>query len=120
MTTFNPTPRRLIHDPKVPTEAEFNAILKESFTATVRAVLGGSPGDALLFYLDFSSSGDPAELVEKMRDVIGSGSPVIERLILKDLYDRLMLPYAERANPEFIAEVESARARHARGGARRG
>ncbi len=97
------------HRDSVSPDEKFNALLKESFESTIRTVLGETAGAALLFYVDFSSVPDPMLRLASLRTVMGLGSPVIEKLMLSDLYGKLNLTYDGQENPDLETEVERAR-----------
>lgn len=64
-------------------------LLKEIVSTTLKDVLGESPAEALIFHLGESSTlHDPRDFSKNLERVIGPGAVVIEKLIVKSLYER--------------------------------
>lgn len=82
------------------------------------SVLGNEPKQAVYHYLSSIHGLDREQIPEKvdgfsagMRKALGSASKVIERLILKKLFQRLGSNFKETSNLEFIDYVAEAKRR---------
>lgn len=79
-------------------------------------VLGKSGRDAVYFHLESLYSlrkedvlEKPDVFVESLRKIFGMGAGVIEKAILKSLYDKLGLDYREKENWNFVAYLNEAK-----------
>ncbi len=67
-------------------DKEFDRLLEGCVSSTLQGVLGETPAAALLFHLgSLGSNIDPKGLASSLERVLGGGSVVIEKLILKNL-----------------------------------
>jgi hypothetical protein len=70
----------------------FYPMLKESVEETLGGVLGTNVSHALLHYVPLpSSSEELKDFQSALATVLGTGSAVVERLIVRDLYKRMGL-----------------------------
>jgi hypothetical protein len=95
----------------------FNELLLDCIDEGL-SILGNEPKLAVYQYLSSIHALDREEIPEKvdefsagMRKALGSASKVIERLILKKLFQKLGTNFRETANLEFIDYVMDARRR---------
>lgn len=79
-------------------------------------VLGKSGRDAVYFHLQnlYSLKKEdvlekPEAFVESLRKIFGAGAKVIEKAILKSLYDKLGLNYEEKENWNFVTYLNEAK-----------
>jgi hypothetical protein len=78
--------------------------------------LGESPKQAILFHLENSFKIKREEIPRNLTEfkkalekIFGPGTPYLEKLILKKLYDKLNLEWEnlETENPDFLNSVEN-------------
>jgi hypothetical protein len=88
----------------------FDDLMNETVETTVRQILGEGAGQALLFHLGAKpSTSDGLEFSERLKRIVGKGAPVVEILILRSLYERIGMNYAEAPEKSFEQEVRRAR-----------
>ena len=95
----------------------FNELLLDCIAEGL-SVLGNEPKQAVYQYLSSIHALDREQIPEKvdefsagMRKALGSASKVIERLILKKLFQKLGSNFRETSNLEFIDYVMDAKRR---------
>ena len=90
-------------------EKAFLSMLQLSVNEGVQAALG----QAILGILSgqglFANLTDPKEFHRKLQTVFGNGATVIEKIIIKDLFRKLSLPYASEATFSYGDDLERAR-----------
>jgi hypothetical protein len=65
-------------------------LLDETVARTLRQVLGDAPATALIYHVGVSASVSGAEkFSDALRRIVGSGSVVVEKLIVKELYSQI-------------------------------
>lgn len=96
-------------------EATFEKHLKSAMDDGL-AVLGESVRDVIYYYIERDRGlarqefpGRFTELHEYLRDVFGGGAKIIEKLIAKNLYDRLGLAFEEQDDwtlPDYVNQAK--------------
>lgn len=85
-----------------------NEVLRECLEDTLRDTLGYSPAQALIYNLNFQPRGELAtEISNQMRQLLGSGALVLERMISKSIYDRLGVNIEEGATLDLASTVNT-------------
>ena len=69
-----------------------------------QAILGILSGQGL-----FDNVSDPKEFHRKLQTVFGNGATVIEKIIIKDLFRKLSIPYASQDYFNYGDDLERAR-----------
>lgn len=80
-------------------------ILCESIIDGIRAALGTSSMKAILFHLGPVQLENPKEFHIKLFLIFGKGTEVLEKIIVKELFRRLSLPYEEKRVFDFEGYV---------------
>ena len=90
-------------------ERFFSSMLQHSVNEGVKAALG----QAILGILSdqglFDKVTDPKEFHRKLQTVFGNGATVIEKIIIKDLFRKLSLPYTSQDSFNYGEDLERAR-----------
>lgn len=90
-------------------EKAFASMLHHSVSEGVKAALG----QAILGILSgqglFDNVSDPKEFHRKLQTVFGNGATVIEKIIIKDLFRKLSIPYASQDYFNYGDDLERAR-----------
>ncbi|SRR6266849_5967130 len=69
---------------------DFDELLDETVANTLGQVLGNEPANALMFHMGAKASASGAKAFSgALERVTGSGSVIVEKLIIKSLYSRL-------------------------------
>jgi|GEM_PF-3095662 len=87
----------------------FEDILYYSILEGMRNLLGEECMRAALYHLRFTRYTSPQEFHEKLVKVFKEGAITIERIIVKEMYSRIDLPYVETAQFDFIQYCELAK-----------
>ncbi|HEV2227087.1 MAG TPA: hypothetical protein VGR56_09835 [Nitrososphaerales archaeon] len=73
---------------------------------TLRAVLGDSPAEALLYYLEPTGKGsDPKALSKELHQLLGSGASMVEMIVVKSLYQAFGENFEGPRNLDFAASM---------------
>jgi len=97
---------------KYPSEeasGELRSIVKETIDGSLRDLLGEDGKTAALFHLqvpDYESN--PKEFHVHLGGVFNRGAPVIERMIVRDVYKRLNMRFDEEANFDYESAMRFA------------
>ncbi|HZY47780.1 MAG TPA: hypothetical protein VFE96_08300 [Candidatus Bathyarchaeia archaeon] len=87
----------------------FSSMLHHSIGEGVKAALG----QAILGILSdqglFDNALDPKEFHRKLQTVFGNGATVIEKIIIKELFRKLSLPYSSSDFFSYSEDLERAR-----------
>ena len=88
----------------------FSEEFYESVVAGLKNVIGESPMKAAIYHIGFSrSTASPEEFSGGLRRVFGPGSAVLEKIVAKELYQRLGLRFQDANNFDFASYVKRAR-----------
>lgn len=69
---------------------DFDELLEETVTTTLGQVLGNEPANALMYHMGAKASASGAKAFSgALERITGSGSVIVEKLIVKSLYGRL-------------------------------
>jgi hypothetical protein len=94
---------------KLAQEKTFSSMLQLSIGEGVRAALG----QAILGVLNgqglFNEATDPKEFHRKLQSVFGNGAGVLEKVIVKDLFRKLNIPYNSQERFDYGEALERAR-----------
>ncbi|HWY28491.1 MAG TPA: hypothetical protein VNW25_04440 [Candidatus Sulfotelmatobacter sp.] len=94
---------------KLAQEKTFSSMLQLSIGEGVRAALG----QAILGVLNgqglFNEATDPKEFHRKLQSVFGNGAGVLEKVIVKDLFRKLNIPYNSQDRFDYGEALERAR-----------
>jgi len=88
---------------------EFSNTLHESILDVLKNVLGEPSVKAILFHLEPVQLENPKEFHIKLSSIFGEGAEILEKIIIKELFQRLNLPYEERSGFDFENNVEQAK-----------
>ena len=90
-------------------EKTFSSMLQLSIGEGVRAALG----QAILGVLNgqglFDEATDPKEFHKKLQSVFGNGAVVLEKVIVKDLFRKLNIPYNSQERFDYGEALEKAK-----------
>jgi hypothetical protein len=90
-------------------ESTFSSMLQLSIGEGIRAALG----QAILGVLNgqgfFNEATDPKEFHRKLQSVFGTGATVLEKIIVKDLFRKLNVPYDSQERFDYGNALERAR-----------
>ena len=94
---------------KLAQEKTFSSMLQLSIGEGVRAALG----QAILAVLNgqglFNEATDPKEFHRKLQSVFGNGAGVLEKVIVKDLFRKLNIPYNSQEHFDYGEALERAK-----------
>jgi hypothetical protein len=94
---------------KLAQEKTFSSMLQLSIGEGVRAALG----QAILGVLNgqglSNEATDPKEFHRKLQSVFGNGAGVLEKVIVKDLFRKLNIPYNSQERFDYGEALERAR-----------
>ena len=94
---------------KLAQEKTFSSMLQLSIGEGVRAALG----QAILGVLNgqglFNEATDPKEFHRKLQSVFGSGAGVLEKVIVKELFRKLNIPYNSQERFDYGEALERAK-----------
>ena len=92
------------------TSTNNSRILSECFLGGIRKVLGDSPTKAVLFRVQFTQCiDDPEGFHRNLTSIFGEPAAIIEKAMIKELFQRIGLPYEDGPNFEFISYVNLAK-----------
>ena len=90
-------------------EKVFSSMLQHSVNEGVKAALGQAILGILTDQGLFDKVTDPKEFHRKLAMVFGNGATVIEKIIIKDLFRKLSLPYISQDYFNYGDDLERAR-----------
>jgi hypothetical protein len=91
-------------------EFKFFEVLHECILDGLESVLGKSCTRAIVFHIELGDYIDDAgEFHRNLYALLGLGALVLEKVIVKELFRRLDIPYEERGNFDFAGCVNEAR-----------
>jgi hypothetical protein len=94
---------------KLAQEKTFSSMLQLSIGEGIRAALG----QAILGVLNgqglFNEATDPKEFHKKLQSVFGNGATVLEKVIVKDLFRKLNIPYNSQERFDYGEALEMAK-----------
>ncbi len=67
---------------------------------------------ATLFYVGLNQSSEPDEFHKQLLSVFGVGAITLEKVIVRELYSRLSMPFDESGEFDFARYVNRARAQY--------
>ncbi len=83
-------------------EESYDLIVRTSIADGLRNLLGESAATATLYHLQFHSTiGSPKLLSEKLHSLFRDGAEIIERIIVKELFQNLALSYEDSSHFDF-------------------
>jgi len=90
-------------------EKTFSSLLRDSIGDGIRGALGQAILGVLTDQGLFDKASDPKEFQKKLQSVFGNGATVIEKVIIKDLFRRLNIPYSSQGPFNYGEALEMAR-----------
>jgi hypothetical protein len=88
---------------------KFSDILRACVETGLRNVLGEGSMHSVLFYLQLDQlEQNPRELHNKLYSIFKDGAVILEKVVVKELYQRLDMLYVEREAFDFEEYVKSA------------
>ena len=90
-------------------EKAFSSLLRDSIGDGIRGALGQAILGVLADQGLFDKASNPKEFQMKLQSVFGNGAIVIEKVIIKDLFRKLNIPYAPQGPFDYGEALESAR-----------
>jgi len=94
---------------KIELKPEFCQILHESILEALENALGGSGLKVVLLNVDLARyTNNPAELHRNLYHLFNEGALILEKVIVKELFRRLGLPYEEKDDFDFARHVNHA------------
>lgn len=87
----------------------FSSMLQLSVNEGVKSALGQAILGILSGQGMFDNILDPKEFHRKLQTVFGNGATVIEKIIIKDLFHKLSLPYTSQDSFNYGDDLERAR-----------
>ena len=90
-------------------EKVFSSMLQLSVNEGVKAALGQAILGILTDQGLFNNLTDPKEFHRKLQTVFGGGATVIEKIIIKDLFRKLSVPYTSQDYFNYGDDLERAR-----------
>jgi len=94
---------------KIELEPKFCQILHESILDGLENALGGSGLKVVLLNIDLARyTNNPAELHRNLHGIFNEGASILEKEIVKKLFQRLGVPFEEKSDLDFAAYVKHA------------
>jgi hypothetical protein len=90
-------------------EKTFSSLLRDSIGDGIRGALGQAILGVLTDQGSFEKASNPKEFHAKLQSVFGNGAIVIERVIIKDLFRKLNIPYTSQGPFDYREALERAR-----------
>jgi hypothetical protein len=94
---------------KLEQEKVFSSLLRDSIGDGIRAALGEAILGVLAEQGLFDNASNPKEFHRKLQTVFGNGAIVIEKVVIKDLFRKLALPYISQEPFNYGDALEEAR-----------
>ncbi|MGQ9545323.1 MAG: hypothetical protein ACUVQX_06005 [Candidatus Bathycorpusculaceae bacterium] len=89
---------------------KFSEVFHETIVDVLEDILGERGMKAILFHVELGDYlEDPAKLHRDLCTMFGVGAKHIEKVMVKELFRRLNLPFEEKENFDFGKTVEQAR-----------
>ena len=89
---------------------KFHQVLRECIEDGLRNIVGESGMKAVLFRIEFGQFIDnPEEFHRDLCLIFNDGAVILEKVITKELFRRLSLPYEERDDFDFATYVDRAK-----------
>jgi hypothetical protein len=98
----------------------FAAVLRDSISAGMSRVIGVEGTQSMLYYIDLPGSDNPEKFHERLKEIFGSGTAALERVILQELYQMTGVSHASVNEGDFVNKVELARRMFEEAAARKG
>lgn len=95
-------------------ESGFEPVLRNSMISALRNVLGEGGMNAVLFHTGLNKTNDTQAIHVKLSSLFGQGTPVLERAIVKELFDEIKIPYHDSNQFDFLGELDDAYQRFAK------
>jgi len=97
-------------------DLEFSNVFLESLDETLNQILGKTPANMVYYYLQRYFSLRKKKIPAKLRDFaealekfFGTEALLIEKILVKNLYAKFEMDFAEREDFDFVEQVDSAR-----------
>ena len=90
-------------------EKAFSSLLIDSISESLEHALGPDVLEILSSKGLLDNSDNPQRFEGQLRSIFFDGAKVLERLIVKDLYRKLGIPYDSAARFEFSKSIETAK-----------
>jgi hypothetical protein len=96
-------------------DVEFHLLLHDCIVEGIESILGEKVMRGVLLYLGLGQyTTDPRGFHSKLSDIFGNGAVMVEKLIIKELFRRVNIPFYENGNFEFERYVNRAKEAFAR------
>jgi hypothetical protein len=95
-------------------EKVFSSLLRDSIGDGIRGALGQAILGVLVDQGLFDNASNVKEFHRKLQTVFGNGAFVIEKVVIKDLFRKLALPYISQEPFNYGDALEEARAAYSR------
>ena len=106
---FESVYKSLSSDQRFAAEKVFSSVLTDSIIEAVANALGRYVLDVLVSKGLLDNSDNPREFDRRLESLFGNGSSVIERIVIKDLYRKLSIPYNSEARFDYEKSLETAK-----------
>lgn len=106
---FRTVPRSTKANSKVAEERTFSSVLIDSVCEAVGSALGRNVLEILASKGMLDNSGNSEEFDRQLQSLFGNGASVLERMVVKDLYRRLSIPYESEVPFDYEKSLETAR-----------
>jgi hypothetical protein len=91
-------------------QQDFGVLLEGTIASSIRDLLGDSPAQAILYYLQPDGLGsDPRVFHTKLSTLLGQPSVILEETVVKELFRRMEVLYVPKGDFDFERYVKSAR-----------
>lgn len=90
-------------------EKAFSSILTDALRESVRAALGADVLQILVTKGLLDNSDNPVEFGRQLQSLFGNGARVLERLVVKELYHKLSIPYHSESSFDYAESLENAK-----------
>jgi hypothetical protein len=90
-------------------EKAFSSLLTDTVVESMADILGESVLSLLISKGMLDNADDPSELERQLSSTFGNGSVVLERIIVKGLYQKLRIPFDSNHGFDYAKALEVAR-----------
>jgi len=90
-------------------DMEFTKVLNECVCEGLRLALGEDIKKVVLFYIDLAPFNTEKDIHRRLYSIFLEGATILEKIVVKELFRRLNVPYTERGDFDFELYVEKAR-----------
>jgi hypothetical protein len=97
-------------DQRFAAEKAFSSVLIDSVVEAVANALGRNVLEILVSKGLLDNSDNAKEFDKTLQSLFGKGSSVIERIVVKDLYRKLGIPYDSEARFDYENSLDTAKA----------